>query len=249
MMVRSVEKAFHILSFFSMDETELSLSELQNFTKYPKSTIFRLLDTMQSLGYIDQNPDSHKYSLGFKFFYLGSIVQNTFDYRKISLPIMKTLAEETEETIELNIVKGNERVCIEKVDSVQAIRNFVEIGERTPLHLGASGKVLLANLSEEKRNESIASLKLTKKQLNDLLNELELIRKKRFCFTHEERVQGSFSISSPIINHTRQVVAGLTVAGPIQRLTEQHKLHLIAKLIDATKMISMRLGYDELSTK
>ncbi|MGO4887593.1 IclR family transcriptional regulator [Anaerobacillus sp. MEB173] len=243
-MVKSIEKMLKILSLYTMDRTSLSISEIQAELKYPKSTIFRLLDTLEAYSYIDRNPDNHRYSLGFKFFRLGSIVQNQLDFRKVSLTTMKKIMEETSETVELNIIEGAYRVCIEKVDSPLDVRNFVRVGERKPLHLGASGKVLLSFLPEEEKQKVFACIGNERCYNVDKLKEdLDRIKQNGYWVTKGERVSGSFAVAAPLFVQNGEIVASLTIAGPIQRLSDDHERKLVNILLNGAKEINEQLGY------
>ncbi|MEB3101670.1 IclR family transcriptional regulator [Ferviditalea candida] len=246
--MKSFEKMFNILSMYSMDRTSLSISEIQEELKYPKSTIFRILNTLEKNNYVERNPDNHRYSLGFNFFRLGSIVQSQLDFRKVSLPIMKRLVAETNETVELNIVDGLNRVCIEKVDSPLDVRNFVRIGERKPLHLGASGKVLMAFLDKAEQIRIAENLqKDTGIDKERLLSSLEDIRKQGYACTRGERVPGSFAVAAPLFDKDGQMTASLTIAGPIQRLSDEREKELLQILLKASREISQNLGYPSFS--
>lgn len=241
--IKSVEKLIRILNCFSLDKKEWSIKELHEETGYNKSTIYRLLSTLEQHGYMEQNPVNQKYYLGFRFFHLGSIVQNSMDLRQAALPVMKRLAEETKETIELNIIDQNQRICIDKVDSPETVRNFVRVGERNPLHLGGSGKILLAHLERETQRNILRQYGLDEEKQTKILHDLDEIRKDGVVVTRGERVPGSFAIAVPIWDHTGQVVAGLTMAGPIQRLSDALLNDTIAKVKQAGLEISERLGY------
>lgn len=116
-MIKSIEKMTTILTLFSIDRPTLFIKEIQEELNIPKSTAFRILDTLEKLNFIQRNEATHEYSLGYQFFRLGSIYQMNLDYRTVALPYMKELMEETKETVELNILDGIHRVCIEKIDS------------------------------------------------------------------------------------------------------------------------------------
>lgn len=243
-MIKSIEKMFAILSLFTMERTSLSISEIQEELGYPKSTAFRILNTLEKGNFIEKNPDNHRYSLGFQFFRLGSIFQSQLDLRSVALPIMKRLVEETSETIELNIIDELSRVCIEKIDSPLDVRNFVRVGERKPLHLGASGKILLAYLSSQEREKVIPQLENKHDvQLTHLRAELKKIQEQGYSFTKGERVPGSFAIAAPIINVSGELVASITLAGPIQRLSAEKENKFIQLLTQSAKEISQHLGY------
>ncbi|MFT9846205.1 IclR family transcriptional regulator [Aneurinibacillus sp. REN35] len=241
--VKSLEKTLDILESFSLDEPVLTLTSIQRKTGLPKSTVFRLLHTLEKRKYIQQNDTTQKYELGFKFFTLGSIVQNAFNLREIALSVMRELMEKTDETIELNILEGGQRVCIEKVDSPHTVRNFVRIGEQHEIHQGASGKVLFAHVSEAERIRLLDRLPLVGDAKAKLAEELMRIKKEGVCVTREERMKGSFAIAAPIFDYTGAAIAGLTLAGPIQRLTENNSGPMIAETIHAARLISERMGY------
>lgn len=242
-MIKSIEKMFNILNLFSMDKTTLALSEIVKETGYPKSTVFRILNTMEKLNYINRNPDNHKYSLGFQFFRLGSIVQNELNFRQVALPIMKKISEKTNETVELNIIDDIYRVCIEKIDSTHNVRNFVRIGERKPLHLGASGKVLLA-FTDSKETILNNILKSDPSvNISKLNEELKSIKEDGYCITRGERVTGSFAVAAPVYDFTGKLVASLTIAGPLQRLSDEHLLTIVPILQRSAEELSKQLGY------
>ena|SRR5690625_640222 len=243
-MIKSFERMFAILAMFSMDRTSLSISEIEKELGYPKSTIFRILNTLIKADYIEQDPDTHRYSIGMQFFRLGSIFQSQLDLRNVSLPIMKELAKKSSETIELNIVDETNRFCIEKIDSPLAVRNFVQVGDRHPLHLGASGKSLLAFLTKEEQDRILSRLgKKYEIRTQDLREDLQDIREKGYSFTKGERVLGSFAVSAPIVDGEGTLMASITLAGPIQRLSEERETELIQLLTTAAKNISERFGY------
>lgn len=243
--MKSFEKMFNILSLYSMERTSLSISEIESELGYPKSTVFRILNSLEKHNYIERNPDNHRYSLGFNFFRLGSIVQSQLDFRKVALPFMKKLVEKTSETVELNIMDGTSRVCVEKVDSPLDVRNFVRIGERKPLHLGASGKVLLAFHKKDEVEKILSRLEYEDEniQTSQLLSKLEDIRKNGYCITKGERVAGSFAVAAPIFGHNGELIASLTIAGPIQRLTDEREKELASLLVEIARTISSHLGY------
>ena len=242
-MNKSFEKMFAVLELFSMDRTTLSISEIQKETDFPKSTIFRILNTMEAFNFIEQNQENHRYALGFKFFQLGSIYQGNLDFREAALPIMKKIVENTSETVELNILDNADRICVEKVDSPLDIRNFVRIGDRKSALRGASGKVLVAFLSEEKFEATLESLK-SAEDFDEVKfrKEMKRIQKQGYDFTKGERVPGSFAISCPIINQKGEMIASITIAGPIQRLTEERETELVNILVEGSKEICQKLG-------
>ncbi|MGG1398081.1 IclR family transcriptional regulator [Bacillus salipaludis] len=241
-MVASIEKLFKILMLFSFERNTLSIAEIHAELKYPKSTIVRLLATLESMDFIKQDPDTRRYSLGFPFFRLGNIVMNDFDLRKVAKPIMAELVKDTGMTVDLNIRAGNSRVCIDKIDGPEIVINFIRIGEHTPLFTGASGKVLLAYSKD--KDEILQKISeeadVNIEQLNKELNEILV---KGYKITTGERRHGSFGIAVPIFDYSNEITANLTVAGQIHMLTEENKIFLVDKAKYCANLISERLGY------
>lgn len=242
--MKSFEKVARILALYTMDRPSLSISEIQEELNLPKSTIFRILNALEKADYIEKNPDTHRYALGFNLFRLGSIVQNQMDFRSLAIPIMNKIVKETEETVELNIIDGLSRICVEKVDSPLDVRNFIRIGERKPLNKGASGKVLMAFLEETEKNKVIEQLKVQDESvdLDALLTQLGKIKCDGWCVTRGERVEGSFAVSAPVFGSNGKMVASLTIAGPIQRLAENREQDLVTVIKRGAEALSNRLG-------
>ncbi|KZE38818.1 hypothetical protein AV656_07910 [Bhargavaea cecembensis] len=241
--MKSFEKMFSILELFTMDTPSLSITEIQEKLGYPKSTVFRILDSMEKADYIVRNEDNHRYSLGINFFRLGSIVQNQLDVRRVALPFMNEIVRHTKETAELNVLDETSRVCIEKVDSPLDVRNFVRIGERKEAHLGASGKVLIAFLEDQERKHVVNKIG-TEHDINKTLftKDLDQIRKDGYAITKGERVPGSYAIAVPIIDYTGTSIASLTIAGPIQRLSASQEIFYKDLLMSAARNINKKMG-------
>jgi len=244
--VQSVERTMKIVECFTMEKPELSLAELAKKTNLNKSTIYRLLSTLLDMNYIRQDALTQKYCLGIKFFHLGSVAVGNLELRSIALPHMKKLSDVTLETISLNIVDGNERVCIEIVESPLAIRNFSKVGGRNSLWVGASGKVLLAFLDERKR-KGIVSNAVKNNQINkdekEFEEELEQIKQRGYGNGANERVEGSYAVASPIFGYKGELLGVITAACPLQRVNEERVPLLIQQVVETANTISEEMGY------
>lgn len=247
--IQSIDRALDILCCFSISTPELGISELAFKLSMYKSTIYRILKTLEERGFVIQNLENQKYRLGFKLFDLGIAVISELEVRNIALPLMQELNDKTKETVTLNIVDDDYRVCIEKVESKEAIRNFEQLGGRNPLHLAGSGKLLLAYLPEKEIERIITKrdLGLTalgKRILADKLREeLALIRQQGYAFTNSERNIGSCSVSAPIRNHEGNVMAGISISGPESRFAFERLVNLIAETVSTANLISYQLGW------
>jgi IclR family KDG regulon transcriptional repressor len=242
--LRTVQRALDILNCFSLQETELSLTEIANKIALAKSTTTRLLATLELNGLITKNQETLKYKLGHKLYYLGYIAGKSIEIREFAYPIMKEIRDDTKETVNLYLLEDKYRVCIEQCEGLQSLRHLVKIGERLPLWAGAGGKVFLAYQSEEFQNE-IFQLVDSKQRLAKLKSELKTIREEGCASSQDEREVGSAAVAAPIFGIDGNVVACLSISGPTQRFTPEVINHLKMILKQKTLFISESIGYKE----
>ncbi|MHB1406060.1 MAG: IclR family transcriptional regulator [Desulfitobacteriaceae bacterium] len=247
--VRCLDKAIDVLCCFSVNEPELGISEIATRLSMYKSTVHRILKTMEERGFVIQSLQNQKYRLGFKLFDLGNAVVSRLEVRDVALPLMRELSANTRETVTLNIIDNEERVCIEKVESTEAVRNFVQIGGRNPLWLAGSGKLLLAHLPQVEiermiRGKDLGSTVQGKNiTANELHEELALIRERGYAVSRSERNIGSASVAASIRNYEGKCIAGLSISGPESRFTGERLDMLIEQLLLSANEISKRLGW------
>ncbi len=141
--VSSVLKVFGILQALG-EEREIGITELSQRVMMSKSTVYRFLQTMKSLGYVAQEGESEKYSLTLKLFELGARALQNVDLIRSADIQMRELSRLTKETIHLGALDEDSIVYIHKIDSMYNLRMYSRIGRRNPLYSTAIGKVLLA---------------------------------------------------------------------------------------------------------
>ncbi len=244
---KAVERALDILLEFLNHTGEIGITDLSRRLRLPKATVHRLVATLGSRAFVAKNTETAKYRLGLSVFRLGSQFLDQLDVRKAALAVMKELAEQTAETVNLNIVRERRRVCIEKIESTHDIRHFVELGRPVPLYAGASGKVLLAHLDQAEIAAIIAEglRPLTPRTVISavkLQQELAEIRRRGHATSVDERVVGAASVSAPIRDAAGGVVAGLTISGPSYRFTHDSVGRFIDLVVHGAAEISLALG-------
>jgi DNA-binding IclR family transcriptional regulator len=247
--VKSLERALHLLEIMAEEKGEVELQELCKKTHINTTTLYRLLQTLQSRGFVEQNPSTGRYRLGLKLLQLGHAVTNQIELRGIALPFLEKLMEKTGETANLVILDEGEAVYIEKVESPASLRMFYRIGKQAPAHATGVGKVLLAALSSEKVTEIIKNkglCKLTENTITSpekLQEELEKIQENGFAIDNEECEVGAKCIAAPIRDYTNQVVAAISISGPNARLSEDRLNELAEVVKDTAYKISENIGY------
>jgi IclR family KDG regulon transcriptional repressor len=219
--VRAVERALDILLCFAGTETELGLSDIAKRLGLHKSTVHRLLASLESKGFIRRHPQTEKYRLGWSVLELVSNIYQSDDLTSIVLPEMTRLRDQLGETISLYILTGKERIRIQAVESNQPVRRVANIGKRLPLHVGASGKVLLA-YSPELLEELLQDPTWPPEQNRDeFLAALQTVRDLGYAVSIEEREAGAAAVSSPIFSRGGKIAAALSVSGPVDRFTPE----------------------------
>jgi DNA-binding IclR family transcriptional regulator len=247
---RSLEKAFDLLFSFQAQAPEQSLSQISRQLRFPPSTARRLLKVMISRRLIQQDRLTKLYRLGPGILYLASLAKEGSDIRKIALPVMERLRDVTRENTALHELREGNRVCIEKVESKQVLRDTILIGDQFPAHAGATGKVLLAHLPKEELAKYLDSRKplqsLTPRTINDpkrLVAELARIRKRGVAFSCGERVMdGLCAVSAPIFDSEERVRYCLTVTLTPFRLQATGREKLFSAVKNAAREISIKYG-------
>lgn len=198
--------------------------------------------------YLRYDAERGRFSPGIRLFDLGSIVLDQMGLRRIALPVMRRLRDETDESVSVNVVDGDWRVCIEKVETDHDVRQIISIGRRSPLYAGASGKCLLAYLPDAEAEAVLARIELrpiatrTITDLGQLRRELRRVRDRGYATSANERVDGAAAIAAPVLDHTGSVIAALTVSGPEPRFRNR-MTEFAERTVRAAADISAELGY------
>jgi DNA-binding IclR family transcriptional regulator len=141
--VASVDKALTILRLFTPLHPELTLSQISLETGLYKSTALRMLASLENAGLVTKKMDG-KYILGPSVASLHGAYQANASLENIATPILRLLVESTQESAAFYVRQGDSRLCLLRVDSNQALRDHIKIGDLLPLDRGAGGKVLMA---------------------------------------------------------------------------------------------------------
>ncbi|MBB6450518.1 DNA-binding IclR family transcriptional regulator [Geomicrobium halophilum] len=240
--IRTLQRAIDILNCFHVDEAELTLTEIANKIDLAKSTTTRLLATLEHNHFVEKNPVTMKYRLGRQLYFIGHVAGQSIELRSVSESTMKRLRNQTKETVNLYVLDGEQRVCIQQYESTQSIKHMVSIGQKLPITVGASGKVLLAHQSQKFIEEAMVQQPMKKNKV-DLKNELNMIVEEKYTVSIEERETGTSAVSSPIFDINGNILAALSVSGPSSRFKPQERPELKTTLLAAAMEISNNLGY------
>lgn len=248
--IQSVEHALDILEQFLESDDEFGLTDLCRRLKIQKNSVFRLLSTLVSRQFIEQDKITGKYRLGLKNLELGqTVVKHTSLYRS-SKPIMKRLVRKCNETSELSILRRGQTIVIDAVESDNIVRVVPRVGIYLPADCTAAGKVILANT--DGKGADLAFFNEEFKQFNNKpltdLNEFEKklieIVNQGVAIEDEEHNSEVRSVAAPIYDYTRCVVGAISLSGPTIRFSKARIDDELVPLVkSAAGEISGKLGY------
>ncbi|TVY10177.1 IclR family transcriptional regulator [Paenibacillus cremeus] len=240
--VRAVERALDILLCFTEAE-DLSLTEISVRVGLHKSTVHRLLASLEGKGFIIRNPASERYRLGFRIWELSANLTHSDDPALILLPEMERLRDQLGETISLYVRDGLERVRVQAVQSNQAIRRVAPIGARLPLYVGASSKVLVAFADAAVQQSLLHDASPSQAAVSPaaFLQQLEEVRTLGYATSVEEREPGAAAVAAPILARGERLIAALAVSGPSNRLTVEEMKHIAPTLMEAARRMGKML--------
>lgn len=207
-----------------------------------KSTVHRLLTALESKGFVIRNTVTERYRMGLKVLELASAFLMSDDLAESAYHEMERLRDEVGETVSLYVRDGNERVRVQKVEGRQSLRRVVHLGQRLPLYLGASGKVLLAGCPQAERARIMASVCPEGFDIGKLNAELQEVRRRGWAFSSEEREDGIASIAAPVCDRTGTAVAALAISGPVHRLDPSTLPTYVPSVVQSAKTIGMLIN-------
>lgn len=198
--VRAVERALDILLCFTQDnDYDLSLTEISAKIGLHKSTVHRLLTTLEEKGFLQRDEGTEKYRLGIRIWELSTHLPTLNEPAVLLLPAMERLRDRLGETVSLYLRDNLERVRIQAVQSRQAIRRVAQIGARLPLSVGASSKVLAAYAPPEVQVRLLADPAWPEAVDRSLyLEQLKEITRSGYATSFEEREPGAAAVAVPI---------------------------------------------------
>jgi DNA-binding IclR family transcriptional regulator len=247
--INSVEKALEILLAFQADRPFWGVRELSVRLGFSPATVQRTLQILKTYGFVDQDLENRQYRLGSIYYRFIDTLQSLFPLGRAAVPFMKHLNARTLETVHLNVIDGEERICIDSVESSQHLKASMPVGNRSPLYAGASSKCLLAFsgrdfIRDYLRRVSMAAL--TPKTIVDqtqLQKELSLTRRRGYALSLGERTPGLGSLSTPVLNHNGTLLAALSLALPELRYRNKpHREMCLAALKQVAADLSKAMG-------
>lgn len=214
-------KAINVIRMFvDTDHSEWGVRELAKEVDLPVATLHRILTQLQEEDIIKFNENSSKYSIGMELIRLSAKVSNNIDIKKITRPLLESLVMKYKETACLVLYSREKRkiIWVDKVNGDSPLQYIITLGEYQPVPYGSSGKSILAFLEDQEIVEICKSENFSPEKIEDLMIELNEIRKSKVSVTTSERLIGSKGVASPIFNSANQVIGSIVISAPIERM-------------------------------
>lgn len=245
--VQSVDRAISVMEFLSRRGWS-GVTEVANELNIHKSTAYRLLTTLRDRRLVEQDAATEKYRLGFGLVLLASTVRADLDILRCARPVCERLSEQTQETVTVAVLEGDDAVVIHQNISRSSALNVDWTGMHTPLHATAAGKVFLAYMPDDQRRrilrrpmECFTGNTIVDKAV--LRDGLQAIRDKGYGHTVEELEGGLNAIGAPIRSADGAVVGTVSVSGPAFRLSPDSIPDMAEIIKGAAAEISRCLGF------
>ena len=241
--IQSISKAFKILTVIS-ESKKIGVSELSRLLGWHKSTVFGIVNTLETEGYIKKDPDSSKYSLSLKLIALSSSALNNLDTYQLVHPHLLDITKKTGETTHFVLPDKYDVIYIDKVESKKSMRIATQIGKRMPMYCTGVGKAIMAFRSKQFINTAISNTDLnplTKYTITDydnLIDELTQVRINGYAMDNEEVEEGLSCVAVPVLNEENEAIAAISIAGPTIRMSKDRIPTLVKELKQCTDNIS-----------
>jgi len=246
--VVAVKRALDILIVLGQGEPQQSISQLSGELSLPKSTIHRLLTTMEESRFIKQDPRTRSYGLGSRILELGGVMLKQLDLRTFAAPYLEELANATRQTISLAILDDADVIYLESFSRGALFQIETQVGKRRPAYCRALGKAIIAHLPEKEQGEIIDRIDFAPTTPKTICNpelfrvHLKEIQREGYAIDDEEAAQGCKCIAAPIFDFSGKVVAAVSVSGPAQDFSPQRSSEFTQLVLETSKKITQAMG-------
>jgi len=251
-VIKSVAKAMEIIKLFSPEEPRLSLAEIAARLNLPKATAHSLLATLVAYGIVERTEDG-RYALGTELIPLTQAVRVNVELRDRAAPLLRELADASRESVYLTVRDGDYALYIYAIESPRRLLARTAIGERVLLHCTSVGKAILAALEPPEVEEFLtrqttqgrlpAFTEATITRPEDLLAELETIRRQGFAIDRGEHEVGTYCVGAAIFDRQGRVLGACSISGADPEIIGARLPELSEQVMQVADEISRRMGY------
>lgn len=246
-ILKTLDNSLRVLTYFTKEKPSWGVRELAKEMDISHTIIFRIFSTFEKHGFLKKNEETNKYELGMRFLDYGFLLQDQLNIPNVIRPSMEELTEYTGESTVLTWLDGLEGVYVEIVESSRNIKFQESLGKRGPLYIGASHKVIMAFLPSHIQNRIFEQglEKKTNKTMtdkNELIKDLQNIRKKGWGYSYGEYFEEVAALSVPLFNRNNDITASLTIASPRYRMSYDRAVYLLKPLQETQSEVQSLLS-------
>jgi DNA-binding IclR family transcriptional regulator len=249
--IRSVSKAVRLLQMLGEGAgASHGVSELARMVEIDKSSVSRLLRTLEQVGFVEQDSITQRYSLGLALGVLGYKALGRMDLRTAGHPLLEKLSESTGECAHLAILADKRAFYIDQAAPERGVGVDAPIGTLAPLHCTALGKALLAYQPPDVREELMTAMtyepytRRTIGGIESLRDHLNRVRSQGIAFDDEEFSVGVRCMAAPVFRFDGAICGAIGISGPSPRMTDARLSEWEELVRDISKAVSIRLGWD-----
>ena len=245
---KSLNKAIDILVALGQVPDGMSLPDVALMIGQPKSTIHRLLTTLEGRRFVRYETDTRQWKIGVEAFVTGSAFLRNRDIVTFARPVMQGLVNDSGETASLYVEDEGEIVCMSQVECRQTMRVIARPGGRAKMHASGSGKAMLAFCPVDRLDQVIerhgltAATDKTIKTPQALRHDLQQVREAGFAVDDEENALGIRCVAAPVFDEAGEVAAALSISGPSSRIIDSRIPALGHRVRTAAQLLTRSIG-------
>jgi IclR family pca regulon transcriptional regulator len=248
--LESLLRGLNILSLFTRETPALTLAEITTASGLNKTTVFRILSTLQYAGYLRREPDTKRYRPALKVLQLGFVSIYSLEVRQFARPFLEQLSQRVRETVSLSVLDDLDIVYVDRVRFQRIVGVVLGMGSRLPANCTSMGKAMLAHLPPEELHRRLDEAELRSFTSNSLVDrkaietELARVRAQGYATNDEELEMGLRAVAAPIWDNSNRVVAAINISGSTSTISQERMVEELAHaVLNTSAQISQGLGY------
>lgn len=244
---KTLEKTLQMMEAFALEGLSMNVAEISRYMDVSRITAQAIVNTLELYDYIEKDSETGRYSYGFKMLTLGNRYLYKYPFLLAAQKHMERMSNEKNFTINVSILKPNGKMIYLLLKDVSSVP-LIYTGACLSANLTASGKIILANMDEEKRNNFIDSMEFVAATPYSIMDK-ELFKKqladykaRGYAIEKEEAITGSGCIAAPIYDIQGRAIAAVSVSDKVSKISEKEE-EIAADVLTLSRQISMELGY------
>lgn len=242
-------KGMELIELIAQSSKGLTIQEIVNALGHSKTSIYRIICSLEEMGYLLKDQQSGSFSLTRKMFKIGLSTLGMTTIIEHSYEPMRRLRDKLRETVVLGTLMGTKIVILEQVIGSHHFSFILKPGMGVCLHASAPGKAFLANISDRERDEILSKIELTKytdKTITNVPEFLEELNQVRLCgygLDRGEELSGVRCIGAPVFNLAGKIAASIWISGPAERMMDDSLEEFSREVVACANEISEKMGF------